>query len=174
MTNRFKRVAYSSTILAILALNQASANEATIVALYQDCKFVTSTVVVQSPALAGAAREAELSATNVEFDAAIGPMIAVLKRHGVTTIDVERRGYAGCAPPNTGKFVEAVADYCGERLLSAEIKVDRNVFKRLDSPAVSFEEFVANAVQELRRSGIWDSPRIVVNSDSECVEADAR
>ncbi len=143
------------------------ADDATIVGVYEDCRFVTSTVVVGKSELAGAAARAQLAAAGLDFDEAVGAMVGELERAGVRTISVERQGVEGCAPASSGNFVEATANYCGERLVTAAVTVDRVMFAQIQGPDVPFEQFVRDSARKLQQSGIWDTPRIVINSN-EC------
>jgi hypothetical protein len=111
--------------------------------------------------------EAELAATGLGFERAVPAAITVLQRFGVKDVSVERRGYEECQQPTTIKYAEAIGVYCGDRLVSAEIRVDGKVFAQSTDPALSFEDFVARERVRLRSSGIWDAPRVVVNAN-EC------
>lgn len=152
----------------------AFSSEATIVGVYEDCKFLTSTVFVKSDELTTQdalqiAVEAEISRLQTDnFDQSIPPVVDTLKRHGIKSITLDRQGFAGCAAPGTGKFVEAIATYCGARLVNAEIKIDRELFSSRKNPKSSFDSFVKSALRDLHRAGIWDPLRIVVNSEGDC------
>jgi len=156
-------------VLALLPI-AAIADDATIIGVYENCQFVTSTVVVDKSELLGAAAQAESAATGLGFDEAVGAMVGELERRGVKTISVRRQGFAGCAPASSGNFVEAIADYCGERLVNAAVKVDTVIFAQTQTPDASFEQFVRDTARKLRQSGIWDTPKIVINSN-ECGNA---
>jgi len=151
--------------LALLPI-AASADDAVIIGVYENCEFVTSTVVVDKPELLGAAAQAELAANGLGFEQGIGAMVGELERNGVKTISVRRQGFEGCAPPSSGNFVEAIANYCGERLVNAEVRVDTVVFAQTRIPNASFERFVRDTAQKLKQRGIWDTPRIVINSNN--------
>ncbi len=157
-----------------VAINPAYSSEATIVGVYENCKFITSTVFVQSEELSEQdaqqiAVEAEMSRLQSDdFDQSIPPVVDTLKQHGIKSITLDRQGFAGCAAPGTGKFVEAIATYCGAKLINAEIKIDRETFSNRKNPSTSFDDFVQTAIRDLHRAGIWDPLRIVVNSEGEC------
>ncbi len=145
----------------------ALGEDAVIVGVYEDCKLVTSTVIVDRPQLFGARARAESAARGLGFEEGVSAMIRELEAGGAESISVQRRGFAGCAPASSGNFVEAVATYCAERLISAEVRVDRVVFAQTRATGVSFEDFVRNTQRRLQQSGVWDTPRIVIHSN-EC------
>ena len=157
-----------------IVINTAYSSEATIVGVYENCKFVTSTVFVKDDGISTQdaqqiAVEAEMSRLQTDnFDQSIPPVVDALKRHGIKSITLDRQGFAGCAAPGTGKFVEAIATYCGAKLINAEIKIDREVFSSRKNPSSSFDAFVQTSIRDLHRAGIWDPLRIVVNSEGEC------
>ncbi|MDH3693282.1 MAG: hypothetical protein OER96_01755 [Gammaproteobacteria bacterium] len=157
-----------------IVINPAFSSEATIVGVYENCKFVTSTVFVNGDDMSTQdaqqiAVEAEMSRLQTDnFDQSIPPVVDALKRHGIKSITLDRQGFAGCGNPGTGKFVEAIATYCGAKLINAEIKIDRETFSSRKNPESSFDAFVQTSLRDLHRAGIWDPLRIVVNSEGEC------
>jgi hypothetical protein len=54
--------------------------------------------------------------------------------------------------------------------VSAEIRVDGAIFLKRSGELPSFEAFVDDSLVELRRRGIWDDPRVEVNSEGGCKE----
>ncbi len=177
MVRRFWRLAggaLAATLGMGISINISIASEATIVGVFENCKFITSTVFVKNDDISAQeaqqiAAEAELSRPQTDnFEQSVPPVVDALKRRGVQSVTLDRQGFAGCAPAGTGKFVEAIATYCGAKLVNAEIKIDREVFAIRKNPASSFDSFVQTSLRDLHRAGIWDPLRIVVNSDGEC------
>lgn len=157
-------------VLSMAAL--ATDTDALIIAGYQNCRFDKVTVFIKGGVIPAqqtrdATVEGELATIGLDFDRAVPAAMAVLKRFGVTDVGVERRGYQGCLGATSGKYVEAVASYCEDRLIRAEIRIDGKVFATHSDPKLSFGNFVARERIRLRSSGIWDAPRVVVNAD-EC------
>ncbi len=105
------------------------------------------------------------------FDGALPHASRALKQFGIQTIKIKRQGFDGCSNVTSGKFVQAIGNYCGDRLVSAELRVDGQLMVKKTGGLSSFEAFVDESLIVLRRRGIWDRPRVEVNSEGACEPA---
>ncbi len=168
-----------STVVLVIVMGSAPTSygaEATMVGVYEDCQFMTGSVFVEGDDLsaeekASASAAVESAIIRYGFDGALPYASRALKRYGIQAIKIKRQGYAGCSNITSGKFVQAIGNYCGERLVSAEIRVDGKVMVKKTGGLSSFEAFVDESLLELRRQGIWDRPRVEVNSEGACEPA---
>ncbi len=149
------------------------------IGVYANCQFVTGNVFLDGIEPPGA-DQAGLSAlidsaiARKGFDESIAYASELLKRYGIDYLEVERKGYAGCEHPGTGRFVQAIGNYCGSRLASAEIWIDGKLYLKQSGEISSFEQFVEESVARLRNNNITDLPRIEVNSDGACDDMASR
>lgn len=158
---------------AWLTLSSASyASSAQIIGIYENCRFANVTVVTSNGSVPGnAGLEAEIAAAKANsFDQAARMARDVLANYGLNKIEIERRGYAGCAPNLSGKYVEALGFYCEGKLVKAEILVDGQVVASQTGQEHSFEDFVAMQRRTLKQRGIPDEPKITVQNDQNCAQ----
>jgi len=148
-------------------------NEATIIGIFEDCLPVSSTIIIHGQPgeldLAQMDRivaQAEAASSGLRFDQALPLMIASLERNGIENIDVQKQGVCGSA--GHGKYVEAVIGYCGEKVNSAELLIDGDIFFRHSGAQLDFDSFVTEAREKLKSVGIFDEPRVSLISVSDC------
>ena len=155
-----------------IAVPTSYAGSAQIIGLYENCRFTNVAVFTSNSSLPeNVGVEAEIAAAKAgSFDQATRAAKEVLHSYGLDQVQVERRGYAGCAPAASGKFVEALGHYCEGKLIKAEILVDGKLFASMTENTRSFEEFVASQKQRLKKQGIPDEPKITVQNDQSCVQ----
>ena len=151
----------------------ALANEATIIGIYEDCLAVSSTIIVRGqpgeldPAYVDRiVAQAESASTGLAFDQALPLMISSLEHSGIENIDVQKQGACGIA--SHGKYVEAVVGYCGDKVSTAEILIDGDVFFRHSGTKLDFGTFVNEARERLKTVGIFDDPRVSLSNVAEC------
>ena len=155
------------------ATSNAYASSATLVGVYQDCQYVTSSVFVVGPEIsvddkASAVAAVESAIIRYGFEGALLHASKTLKHYGIEQVEVERQGFAGCRKTPSGKFVQAIGNYCGGNLVSAEIRVDDKIILKKTGDLLSFDAFVNDSLGSLRRQGIWDRPHVEVNSAGNC------
>lgn len=160
-------------LLGVLVSLPGVAADAVIIGVYKDCRVISSTVMIQPTAIddidtQNAAAKAEALAATTGFEAALPEMVKLLERSGIRDTEIRRQGYLGCKTPGSGKYVEAVGSYCGVQLVNAEIRVDGKLFVREANPEQSLEQFVDGAVAKLQRDGIWDRPRVTIETAADC------
>ena len=158
-------------LFGVLFSSTGVAADALIIGVYKDCRLVSGTVMLQSAPTAEAqtaVAKAEALMATAGFEAALPDMVKLLERHGIRDTEVRRQGFLGCKTPSSGKFVEAVGSYCGVELVSAEIRVDGKLFAREANPEQSLDQFVDAAVSKLQRDGIWDRPRVTIETATDC------
>lgn len=156
---------------ALLLAPPASASEAVIVEVYQDCQLVDTNVVIDDQALMGgdgAEVKARIAAATGDPQMAVPRIVQILKEYGIQDVSVSQQGLAGCEPETSGKFVEAIGRYCGPELRHAEVLVDRQRYVSSDGAGVSFETFLKDAVQRLRAEGIFDRPVVSIENAPDC------
>lgn len=168
---RMKPILKSLSYGILAATAVASANEATIVGVYENCEPVSSTIFVQpgelDPVLADQiAAQAAADSSGLSFEQALPVMIATLERSGIDTVQVRKQGQ--CGTGLQGKFVEATATYCGDQLARGEVYVDGNLFFTQSGPKLDYDAFVGAARDKLRMAGILDDPRISLNNLADC------
>ncbi|MDH3692725.1 MAG: hypothetical protein OEU36_25135 [Gammaproteobacteria bacterium] len=151
----------------------AHGSQATIVGLYQDCKYAGASVFIDKGVLPeqqamDVTAEIQLLTVGASFRDTVNHGVERLKQHGIVDVEVRETGSVGCSTRISGYFVQAVGNYCNEQLVSAEIRVDGEVFSKQDRPTISFQDFVSHSVTRLRDVGIWDQPRVVVRSQGAC------
>lgn len=175
MTTRNSLPQLSTWMLAgvMWAASSAYGADATMVGVYENCQFVTGSVFVEGDDLsaeekASASAAVESAIIRYGFDGALPHASRALKRYGIQSIKINRQGFEGCGYVTSGKFVQAIGNYCGDRLVSAEIRVDGKVMVQKTGDLSSFEAFVDESLVDLRRQGIWDRPRVEVNSEGAC------
>ena len=132
-------------------------NEATIVGVYENCLAESSTIFVGpghfDPMRADSiVAQAEAAGEGKSFEQALPLMIASLERNGIENILVEKQGH--CDIGGRGKYVEAIAGYCGEQLARAELFVDGTVFFRQTGPELVLDDFMSDARKKLNSAGI--------------------
>lgn len=165
-----KTVFYS--LLCLLALPiSVSANEALIIAVYDNCTAESSTIVFEPGQLDpmradNIVAQAEAAGTGLSFDKALPLKIASLESNGIKNIQVQKYGECGVA--GHGKYVEAIATYCSGQLANAEVHIDGTVFLHRSGSDLEFDTFVTEARQKLQEIGIFDNPRLSVNNLSDC------
>lgn len=147
--------------------------DATMVGVYENCRFMTGSVFIEGDDLsaeekASASAAVESAMIRYGFDGALPYASRALKRYGIQTVKINRQGFAGCDNVTSGKYVQAIGNYCGDQLVSAEIRVDGKIMVKKTGDISSFDEFVDESLVELRRQGIWDRPRVEVNSEGTC------
>ncbi len=147
------------------------ADEATIVGVYENCIAESSTIFLGpgrvEPTLAeNIVAQAEAAGDGKSFEQALPLMIASLERNGIKNILVEKQGH--CDVGGRGKYVEAIAGYCGERLASAELFVDGTVFFRQTGPELVLDDFISEARKKLNSAGILTNPRVSINNLPDC------
>lgn len=163
---------WTLTILFCLTTT-AYASSATLVGVYQDCQYVTGSVFVVGPEIsfddkASAAAAVESAIIRYGFEGALPHASKTLKRYGIEYMEVERQGFSGCGKTPSGKFVQAIGNYCGGNLVSAELRVDDKIILKKTGGLFSFDAFVNDSLGSLRRQGIWDHPHVEVNSTGSC------
>lgn len=175
MTTRNSLPQLSTLMLGMVIWSASPSHgaDATMVGIYENCRFVTGSVIVEGDDLsveekASASAAVESAIIRYGFDGALPYASRALKRHGIQTIKIKRQGFDGCGNLTSGKYVQAIGNYCGDRLVSAEIRVDGKVVVKKTGGLSSFEAFVDDSLIELRRQGIWDRPRVEVNSEGAC------
>ena len=149
----------------------ASADEATIFGVYEDCVAISSTVLVKSSQLSVSqaddiAAQAEAAGYGLEFDQALPVMISSLEKSGIRNIEIQRQG--NCNVRSHGKYVEAVVDYCNEKVVKAEIHIDGTVFFQQHGAAIALGDFVNAARHKLEAAGIYGDPRFSLNNITDC------
>ena len=165
-----KTTFYSLFCLLTLSVS-ASANEALIIGVYDNCTAESSTIVLEpgqlDPMRADSiVAQAEAAGSGLGFDQALPLKILSLKSNGIENIQVQKYGECGIA--SHGKYVEAVATYCSGQLTSAEVIIDGNVFLHRSGNELVFDTFVAEAREKLQEIGIFDDPRVSLNNLSDC------
>lgn len=148
-----------------------SAEDATIVGVYEDCVAVSSTVFVQSKQLTPAqahriAAQAEAAGSGQRFELALPAMIAALERNGIDSIEVRKQGQ--CGADDQGKIVQATVDYCGESPVNAAVYVDGALFFRQSGAGLDFDDFIAQARNRLQKAGVPGNLKISLNNTSDC------
>ncbi len=167
-----KTILYSFAIGMFVGLSvapqQLMANEATIIGVYENCRPVSSTIIVdeQIEQADRISAQAEAAGTGRSFEQALPRIIASLERSGIKDISVQRQGR--CGEPEHGKFVEAVVGYCGEQISRAEIVIDGDLFFSRSGTKVDFETFLDEARIKLRSIGIFGDPRVSLSSNVDC------
>ena len=148
-------------------------NEATIIGIFEDCLPVSSTIIVRGRSgeldLEQADRivaQAEAASSGLLFDQALPLMIASLEHNGIENIEVQKQG--ACGSVGHGKYVEAVIGYCGEKVNSAELLIDGDVFFRHSGTELDFDSFVNEARERLKSIGIFQDPRVSLINVSDC------
>ena len=147
------------------------ADEATIVGVYENCIAESSTIFlgpgrVEPTRAENIVAQAEAAGEGKSFEQALPLMIASLERNGIKNILVEKQGH--CDVGGRGKYVEAIAGYCGEQLASAELFVDGTVFFRQTGPELVLEDFISEARKKLNSAGILTNPRVSINNLPDC------
>lgn len=165
-----KSLFYSLFYLLAFAVS-ASANEALIIGVYDNCSAESSTIVLEAgeldPVRADSiVAQAEAAGNGLSFDKALPLKIASLEGNGIKNIQVQKLGECGVA--SHGKFVEAIATYCSGQLASAEVHIDGTVFLRRSGSKLVFDTFVTEAREKLQEIGIFYDPRVSVNNLSDC------
>lgn len=158
----------------LLFLPPAHASKAVIVEVYQDCQLIDTNVVIDDQALSAevaAEVKARVAAVSRDLQMAVPRIAEVLKEHGIDDVSVSQQGAAGCEPETSGKFVEAIGTYCGPELRHAEVAVDRQSFISRETPGMSFEAFLKDAVKQLRAKGIFDRPIVSIENAPDCEES---
>lgn len=156
---------------ALLVSAPASASQAVIVEVYQDCRLIDISVVIDDGALSSGESgevKARVAAATQDPQLAVARVVQILKEHGIDDVRVSQQGLAGCQPETSGKFVEAVGRYCGPTLRHAEVFVDRQSYISRDNPGTSFEAFLKEAVKRLRAEGIYDRPVVSIENAPDC------
>ncbi len=156
----------------------AGASSATLVAVYQDCRYVTGSVFLEAPGLSsedksGAVAAVESAIVRYGFEDALPHVSRMLRRYGVEYIKIDRRGHEGCVDRSTGRFVQVTGSYCGDQLVRAELYVDGKLVTEKSGDISSLDAFVDSSLVELRRRGIWDRPRVEISSEGNCEQGEA-
>ncbi len=165
-----KTVFYSLFCLFALPLS-ASANEALIIGVYDNCTAEASTIVLEpgqlDPMRADSiVAQAEAAGSGLSFDKALPLKIASLESNGIKNIEVKK--YGNCGVARHGKYVEAIATYCSGQLTSAELFVDGAVYLRRSGSKMVLDTFKSEVREKLQEIGIFDDPRVSVNNLSDC------
>lgn len=160
-------------VLTFLFASSVQASQATIVGMYDSCEYLTSGVFIDKGVLPddvalSVTAEFELLTRGASFADTVIRGKQQLGQYGITDVEVKQTGSIGCSSRLTGYFVQAVGNYCDERLVSAEIRVDGELFSKQDAPTISFQDFVDRSTARLRAAGIWDQPRVTVRSQGTC------
>ena len=147
------------------------ADEATIVGIYENCIAESSTIFlgpgrVEPTRAENIVAQAEAAGAGQSFEQALPLMIASLERNGIENILVEKQGH--CDVGGRGKYVEAIAGYCGEKLAQAELFVDGTVFLRQTGSELVLDDFISEARKKLNSAGILTNPRVSINNLSDC------
>ena len=163
----------SLVLLGTLFSLPGFAADALIIGVYKDCRVVSGTVMIQPAAIPdadaqNAVAKAEAMLARAGFEAALPDMVKLLESYGIRDTEIRRQGFLGCKTPGSGKYVEAVGSYCGVQLVNAEIRVDGKLFVREANPKRSLDQFVDAAVSRLQRDGIWDRPRVTIETAADC------
>lgn len=171
-----RRMLYTQLLLAaaMVLAPPAQASQAVIVEVYQDCKLIDTNVVIDDEALSerdSAEVKARVAAVSRDQQLATPRIVQVLKQYGINDVNVSQQGLAGCEPETSGKFVEAIATYCGAELRHAEVLVDQQLFASTDDPDASFEALLRDAVKRLRDQGIFDRPVVSIENAPDCEES---
>lgn len=159
-------------VIWVAAVSTSYAGNARIIGLYENCRFANVAVFTNNGLLPdNVAVEADIAAAKAgSFEQATRAAKEVLHSYGLDDVQIERRGYTGCAPSATGKFVEALGHYCEGKLIKAEIFIDGKLFASQTDQTHTFEEFVESQKQRLKKQGIPDEPKITVENDQSCVQ----
>jgi hypothetical protein len=151
----------------------ALSNEATIIGIFEDCLPVSSTIIFRGrpgeldlEQVDRIVAQAEAVSSGLRFDQALPLMIASLEHNGIENIDVQKQG--ACGSVGHGKYVEAVIGYCGEKVNSAELLIDGDVFFRHSGSELDFDSFVNEARERLQSVGIFQDPRVSLINVSDC------
>jgi len=153
------------------------AADAMVVGVYEKCRYTNVTVFIKDGAVTGTdaravAVEAEIAASRSRnFNGATAAAVSVLNRYGIKDIKVDRRGEEGCNIQTTGRYVEAIGHYCDGSLVRAEISVDGKVIAEQKDIKISLDEYVERESVKLKKQGIADQPRVVVQDDANCPPA---
>lgn len=159
----------ASVALASITLSEmSSANEATIIGVYENCQPVSSTILVseQIEQAHSIVAQAEAAGSGRSFDRALPDMIAALEKNGIKDISIQRRGV--CVEGQQGQFVEAVVGYCDDKISRAELLVDGDLFFSRTGTEVDFDTFISEAREKLRSIGITGDPRVSLSSNVDC------
>lgn len=163
---------FYSLCCSLLALPASVfANEATIVGVYENCIAESSTIFI-GPGQVDPLRadsivaQAEAAGDGMSFDLALPLMIASLERNGIKNILVQKQGHCGVG--GHGKYVEAIAAYCGGDLARAEVFVDGTVFLRQSGPKLVLDDFITEARKKLNSAGILTNPRVSLSNLPDC------
>ena len=156
------------------AVMPAAAQDATIIGVYEQCVAVSSTVVVKAEQLTESrasqiAARAEAAGSGLAFERALPRMVASLERDGVQNIRVVEQGR--CQVRDEDRTVEAVATYCGTKLVTAELFVDGAMILRQSGDRLTLDGFVAESRNRLRESGVVGEPEISLHNSAECETA---
>jgi hypothetical protein len=151
----------------------ALSNEATIIGIFEDCLPVSSTIILRGRSgeldleqIDRIVAQAEAASSGLRFDQALPLMVASLEHNGIENIDVQKQG--ACESVGHGKYVEAVIGYCGEKVNSAELLIDGDVFFRHSGSELDFDSFVNEAKERLQSVGIFQDPRVLLINVSDC------
>ena len=166
-----KTIFYSLCYCLLTLPASVFASEATIVGVYENCIAESSTIFIAPGQLDpmrmdSIVAQAEAAGDGMSFDRAVPLMISSLESNGIENILVQKQGQCGVG--GQGKYVEAIADYCGEHLASAEVIVDGTVFFRQSGPKLVLDDFIAEARRKLNSAGILTNPRVSLNNLSDC------
>ncbi len=171
------RITLALWVVAGWSGSAAQASSATLVAVYQNCQYMTGSVFLESPDLppedrSAAAAAVESAIVRYGFEGALPHVNRMLRRYGIAYIKVDRQGFEGCGDRASGRFVQVTGNYCGDQLVRAELFVDGKLVTEKSGDISSLEAFVESSLVELRRRGIWDRPRVEINSEGGCEEAE--
>ena len=167
-----KKTIFHGLCWCLLALPfSVSSNEATIVGVYENCIAEVSTIFIgpgqaKPMQVESIVAQAEAAGNGKSFDQALPLMIASLESNGIKNILVEKQGH--CDVGGHGKYVEAIAGYCGEQLTRAEVFVDGTVFFRQTGSKLVLDDFISEARSKLNAAGILTNPRVSLNNLSDC------
>ena len=145
------------------------AQQATIIGIYEECTPVSSMVMIDADQMTRAddiAARATAAADGLGFDRAVPVMIESLKRNGITDVRVRRQGQ--CTDGAPYQFIEAIIDYCGEKLAQAQIHIDGDIFFNKRGTGLELEDFMSEAQEKLSAIGIFEIPRVSLNNLPDC------
>ena len=160
---------YSLLLILYFPPVVVSAQQATIIGVYEECTPVSSTVMIDSNELTRAdeiAAQAVAAADGLGFERALPVMIESLKGNGIKDVRVRRQGQ--CTDSKTYQFIEATIDYCVDKPTKAQVQIDGNVFYDQSGAGLVLENFMSTAQEKLNAIGIFEIPRVSLNNLPDC------
>ena len=158
--------------LFLYGLGVCHASDAVVMEIYQNCRLADISVIIEESKLSpedsaeATARIAAVTSQDLEF--ATSRVIDLLYAYQIRDIELTRHGLGACDAQSSGKHVEAIATYCGSRLQSVDVLVNRETFSNTVDPDISLDQFLMETEVQLRQNGIFDQPLVSIENAVDC------